>query len=259
MNRSLDSQPRAPVVDLAGMKWGTLTALALVSFGPAAAAPVKIQHDSKALEFSCQWPAEAAAIRALDQRFRNEETKAYRDALANARYDQKLAGQQKRDYNAHYYSMTWTTAGQSPRLLSLQSENGTFTGGAHPNTSYGSLLWDRRLGREVGTASLFGRRGDFAALTRSAYCRRLDAERKKRREGMVLGGEFDQCPAYSDLAIAPVDKNKDGRFDRFAFVASPYVAGPYVEGEYEIFLPISAKLMAALKPEYRSSFEAQRQ
>ena len=43
------------------------------------------------------------------------------------------------------------------------------------------------------------------------------------------------------------------------FVASPYVAGPYVEGEYEVELPVTARLIEALRPEYRESFEAQRQ
>jgi len=71
--------------------------------------------------------------------------------------------------------------------------------------------------------------------------------------------EFNECPKYSDLAIAPVDKNKDGRFDRLGFIASPYVAGPYAEGEYEIELPVTPQLIAAMKSTYRSSYEAQRQ
>ena len=94
----------------------------------------------------------------------------------------------------------------------------------------------------------------------ASYCKRLDAERTKRREGEKLDlPEFNQCPKYSDLAIAPVDSNKNGRFDRIDFVASPYVAGPYVEGEYEILVPVTPKFIAALKPDYRGSFEPQRQ
>jgi len=82
----------------------------------------------------------------------------------------------------------------------------------------------------------------------------------KRREGEKLDlPEFNSCPRYSDLAIAPVDNDKDGRFDSISFVAAPYVAGPYVEGDYEIVLPVTAKLIAALKPQFRSSFEPQRQ
>jgi hypothetical protein len=42
------------------------------------------------------------------------------------------------------------------------------------------------------------------------------------------------------------------------FHADPYVAGPYAEGDYDISLPVTAEVIAALKPAYRSSFEAQR-
>ena len=61
------------------------------------------------------------------------------------------------------------------------------------------------------------------------------------------------------LAIALVDRNKNGRFDSIHFVASPYIAGPYAEGEYEISLPVTSQLISGIKPEYRSSFERQRQ
>ena len=156
--------------------------------------------------------------------------------------------------------MSWTTAGETSRLLSLQNELGTFTGGAHPNTSYDALIWDRKLNSKTSMDALLGGPGKLAAVTRQAYCKALDEERVKRREGEKLDlPEFNACPKYSDLAIAPVDSNKNGRFDGIDFVASPYLAGPYVEGEYRIRVPVTLKLIAALKPEFRGSFEAQRQ
>ena len=118
------------------------------------------------------------------------------------------------------------------------------------------MLWDRALGREAKLDSLFTRPGGLAAVTRPAYCKALDAERLKRREGEKLDGEFAACPKYADLAIAPVDSDQNGRFDTVDFVASPYIAGPYAEGKYEISLPVTAALTAALKPQYRASFAA---
>jgi hypothetical protein len=242
------------------MRWGIFPAAALLCAAAVGATPVKVEHDTKALEFSYGWPAEAAAIPALDRRFRTDAAKAFRKAHANAREDEQLAKSQNREFNAHYYSMQWTTAGESVRLLSLQSENGSFTGGAHPNTSYGALLWDRHTSREASMGSLFTRSGDFSAVTHSAYCKGLDAQRAKKRAGEKLDlPEFIECPKYSGLAIAPVDRNKNGRFDAIDFTASPYVAGPYVEGDYSVVVPVTARLVAALKPQYRASFEAQRQ
>ena len=186
--------------------------------------------------------------------------KAYREALANGREDQKIYEEQQRDGVQDFYSMTWTTAGETSRLLSLQNQLSTFTGGAHPNTSYNALIWDRKLNREIGMETLLSGSGKLAALTRPIYCKLLDRERTKRRQGEKLDlPEFNACPKYGDLAIAPVDKNRNGRFDAIQLVASPYLAGPYSEGEYEIRVPVTATFVAALKPAYRASFEPQRQ
>ena len=38
----------------------------------------------------------------------------------------------------------------------------------------------------------------------------------------------------------------------------PYEAGPYVEGGYEVTLPVTAEVLAVVKPEYRASFAAGR-
>jgi len=242
------------------MKRGTLFVVALLCTTAAAAKPVKIEHKSSALDFSYAWPNEAAAIPALDKKLRAEMTKGYTEALATAREDQKMYREQKRTGMQDLYSMRWTSAGETARLLSLQFEFSQFTGGAHPNTTYGSLLWDRKLNRQVDVGALFSRPADLGTITRTAYCKALDKERAKRRQGEKMElAEFNVCPKYSELSIAPVDKSGNGRFDRIAFVASPYTAGPYVEGEYAIFVPVTAKLIPALKPDFQSSFEAQRQ
>ena len=235
-------------------------ALAFLALIGAAPVPHKVVRNTAALEFSYEWPAQAVAVPALDSKFYNEAKKALREAQANALEDQTLAKADKRDFNGHLYSMVWTTAGETPRLLSLQSAFDTFEGGAHPNHSYDALLWDRVLGREIAIGDQFLHASSFAALTRGPYCKALAREQSKRRDGEKLDlREFNECPKYSDLAIAPVDKNKDGRFDRLGFIASPYVAGPYAEGEYEIELPVTPQLIAAMKSTYRSSYEAQRQ
>jgi hypothetical protein len=232
---------------------------ALVVTG-AAPVPHKVVRNTPALDFSYVWPPEAVTVPALDLRFYTDAKKALAEAQANAREDQQVAKQQKRDFHQHDYSMEWTTAGQSARLLSLQSDLGSFEGGAHPNSVYGALLWDRSQKREIKIESLFLRFGAFAAVTRPRFCAALDAERTKRRGGEKLDlPDFNACPKYSELAIALMDRNRNDRFDSIAFVASPYTAGPYAEGEYEIVLPVTSQLIAAIKPNYRSSFERQRQ
>jgi hypothetical protein len=231
----------------------------------AAGAPHKVVRNTPTLEFSYQWPAEAVALPALDLWFYNDAKRNLAEAQKDAADDRRLGSKVSPPYfRKHEVSEQWTTAGTSPRLLSFVADLGWDTGGAHPNRGTKALLWDRALGRAVSVGALFASASEFATLTRSLYCKKLDAERAKRREGegpSLLGSDdpFDKCPKSSELAVYPTDKNRNGRFDRIVFTASPYVAGPYVEGEYEITLPVTPQLIAALKPEYRASFEPQRQ
>src|SRR4051794_6997272 len=149
MNGAADSQPRQTAVRASVMRGASLVCAALLCTAAADARPVKISHKSAALEFTYTWPAEAAAIPALDRKFRAEAAARYRQSLSLAREDQKVYQQQKRGSIADFYSKEWTTAGESRRLLSLQSQHSAYTGGAHPNTDYGALLWDRERSREV--------------------------------------------------------------------------------------------------------------
>ena len=41
-------------------------------------------------------------------------------------------------------------------------------------------------------------------------------------------------------------------------VVAPYAAGPYVEGDYEVTLPVTAKLLALVRPQYRKFFAVKR-
>ena len=38
----------------------------------------------------------------------------------------------------------------------------------------------------------------------------------------------------------------------------PYAAGPYAEGSYEATIPVDAKILALVKPEFRAFFAAKR-
>jgi hypothetical protein len=239
---------------------GTIIA-ALLCTAAADTRAVKIERNSAVLEFTYEWPAEASAIPALDRKFQAETAALYWRSLILAREDHKIYQQQQRGSIADFYSKQWTTAGESRKLLSLKYQRSAYTGGAHPNTDYGVLLWDRARRRQITVWNLFLRPQTLSALMRTPYCQALDSERRKRRgKDWKLGlAEFNACPKFTDLALAPVDGNSNGRFDAVAFIASPYLAGPYSEGKYETVLPVTRQLIAALRPEYRNSFEAQRQ
>lgn len=227
--------------------------------GGASAKPFKSELKNADADFSYSWSSEVAAVPALVKRFTADLLKQKAAALSGGKEFNAERKKMGDDPVGYMHSTGIETAGQSARLLSLEIATASYTGGAHGNYGYGSLLWDRRLNREIAFDDLFIRKGALTQLARAPYCKALDGERLKRRQGEKLDGEFSECPKFADLAIAPVDKEHDGRFERISFVAAPYTAGPFSEGEYLLELPVTRQLMAAIKPVYRPSFEPQRQ
>jgi hypothetical protein len=226
---------------------------------PAPPAPraFELNEDNALIEFHFGWPAEAAAVPELVARFRTAMAKERAELLAGAKADKDSREKEGYEFHAYSSSTEYATDGQSPRLLSLSVDVGTYTGGAHGNFGTSSLLWDRIVGKEIKAADLFDPPTRFAALLTKPWCDALNAERTKKREEPPQPGDmFWDCPKLGEIAVIPTDKDGNGRFERFALTASPYVAGPYVEGDYEVESPVSEALIAALKPEYRASFEA---
>lgn len=241
------------------MKRMLLIAVALIPASTASAKAVKTERVTSQLEFSYEWPAKADAIEGLRAYLEADMGKAFRRSRADASDDARSARANHYPFRQHSYSMSWDAEGETQRLISLVGELEFDSNGAHPNSGTSALLWDRQVDRQAMVAGLFAAAGSLEAATRSAYCKALDAERLRRRQGERMEGEFGKCPAYKELAIVPVDRNRNRRFDHLLFVASPYVAGPYVEGRYEISLPVTEKLLAGLKAQYQASFEFQRQ
>ena len=241
------------------MKWVAVFGLAAMVASGTSAKPVKTERVSNALEFSYEWPAKVQSIKGLHRYLQSDLEKAFRQASADAADDQQAAHSNNYPFRQHSFSMSWDSEGESARLISLEGNLAWDSNGAHPNSSTKALLWDSQSDRQSAVSDLFSTPAAFQAPTRAAYCKALNAERLRRREGEKLEGVFSQCPPYKELAILLVDRNRDRRFDHILFVAPPYVAGPYVEGDYEISLPVTQNLIAALKPDCRSSFQPQRQ
>jgi hypothetical protein len=231
-----------------------LTILLCLLAAGVVAKPFKTEFKSKFLDFEYGWSSEANAVPALVRRFTMDMRKQRASLTAQAQSDAADRRKQGFPFNPYSETTSIATAGQTPRLLSLQIDSYSFTGGAHGNSGTTALLWDRRTAKEIPFNSLFRTNSGLVTGFRGPYCRALDAERNKRRQGETPGGDFDKCPAFSELALIPADSNHNGRFDHLLLIAAPYVAGPYVEGEYEISLPVKPAETAKLKPEYRSSF-----
>ena len=139
---------------------------------------VKIERNNADLEFTYEYPAQAAAIPTLDRRFRVEAAKEYQRHLKLGRIDKKSYRQEGRGSVTDFYSKVWSSAGETPRLLSLQYQHGTYTGGAHPNTGYGAMR-----GRYLASRSARPREGQWPS---SPAIRARSAERSSMFERLPV-------------------------------------------------------------------------
>ena len=225
-----------------------------------ASKPFTVKEKNDLIEFDYSWSAEAAAVPELVARFRADFHKTKADLISGAEEDK--ASRAKDGFDFHQYSSTTTfeTAGQSPRLLSLREDGWSYTGGAHGNGGTAALLWDRANKKEIKVTDLFAEAANLDRLLTQRWCDALNkAREEKRGEPVGGGGMFDECPQLSEISVIPADKDGNGKLERLLLVADPYVAGPYVEGSYEIELPITGDLIAAIRSDFRENFEVQPQ
>lgn len=227
----------------------------------AAVAPGDFVRDEQtaSLDFHYEWPAAVNALPRLRAALLADMAHDHRLALSYVAESRRLARQNHFEFQPHDYSKSWSIAGTSARLMSLTADLGAFTGGAHPNSSYFGLLWDRASDRAVPVATVLG--PALLRRLRPRFCAALNAQRAENRGEPVRPDPqdpFTTCPAFAGLVLAPADGNRNGRFERLDVLIAPYLAGAYVEGSYEVELRLDAGDVAAVPPAWRASFEAAR-
>lgn len=215
----------------------------------------KVQVKTADYQFSYTYPAQAAAIPALAAYFESDRDRARAEFIRDATKAKLESKRDKFNFYPHEMAVVWDVVTETPRLLSLSGSFYGFSGGAHGNTGSGSLLWDKLRRERLKPVALFATPQALWAAIRQPYCRALDAERAKRR-GEPVGKSidaFDACPPLKDLTLLLGSRGRKG-IDRIGLIADQYVAGSYAEGPYEITLPVTPAVIAAVKPDYRSAF-----
>ena len=222
---------------------------------PAAGREVELENDDFTFRFA--YPAQAAAIPALKAKFDSDiETSRAQLAKDTAEF---RAEAQKEGFPFRPYDQTieWAVVTDLPDWLSLSAEIYAYTGGAHGNSGYDSLLWDRKANREREVLSLFASSAALEKAVQPALCDALDRERSKRRGGeKIVRNPDDWMTACIGLKDATLILGSAGRkaFDRIGILIGPYAAGPYAEGSYEVTLPVTPAVLGAVKPEFRGAF-----
>jgi Deacetylase PdaC len=128
------------------------------------------------------------------------------------------------------------------RYVSIVRGDYEYTGGAHPNSSSDTILWDKSAGKRISIRPFFAETADNGPTLktiRQGVIASLEAEKKKR------GAEGTDASAIEAiepklLKIGPVSlapSTEDGKSSGLTFHYSPYAVGSYAEGEYVAFVP----------------------
>lgn len=215
----------------------------------------KVEESSDLYEFDYSYPAAAGGIPALKDWLDAQRAKARAQLIEDATTARSEAKENDFEYHAYASGRAWEKVTETPRFLSLSAQIYDYTGGAHPNHGYDSLLFDKQAGKRLAPLALFASPGAFDAVIQRPFCALLDKERSKRRGEPVVGdgSMFNDCIKPSEQTVILGSSN--GRtFDKVGVLVGPYAAGPYAEGDYEFTLPVTAALIRAVKPEYRDAF-----
>lgn len=222
----------------------------------APAAEARTEKDSNEIyEFEYSYPAAAAAFpglkNLLDQRLADSRSRLATEAQ-NAKKDAQADGYPYRTYSV---TTSWNVVTQTPRFLSLSSEIYVYSGGAHGMSNSDTLLWDKQVGKAIDPSDLFTDKAALRDAIRQPFCKALDIQRSKKREGEDWKADdmFSECIDPTESTIILGSSNGQA-FDRIGVLVAPYEAGPYVEGSYDVTVPVTRAVMEVVKPVYRSAF-----
>ena len=129
------------------------------------------------------------------------------------------------------------------RYVSIVRTDYENTGGAHPNSSSDTILWDRSAGKRISIRPFFTETADNGPTLkamRQGVIASLKAEKKKRGAGRHAMPAPSKRIEPKLLKIGPVSlapSTEQGKSSGLTFHYSPYAVGSYAEGEYVAFVP----------------------
>ena len=215
----------------------------------------KVEESTDLYEFDYSYPAEAGRIAGLKTWLDAEREKSRKQLIEDATAGRAEAKDSGFEYHAYASGRAWDKVTETPRFLSLSAQIYDYTGGAHPNHGYDSLLFDKQAGARLAPLALFASNAAFDAVIQKPFCALLDKERAKRRGEPVVGdgSMFNDCIKPSEQTVI-LGSSNGLTFDKVGVLVGPYAAGSYAEGDYEFTLPVTAALLRAVKAAYREAF-----
>lgn len=204
---------------------------------PTPAFPLSYSHKDANAEVSLTLPEAIARFPALHESLYSEgetELKSFTENTTRIRADLAKDGF---DSPAYFRKSAWHLSGETDRLASFYAEHTEYTGGAHGNMNFETLLWDKTAGAPLKPDALFAPNADFRAA--DAYlCTQVEAERSRRNETPTRQNETSfPCPKLLESRVILIPSTITDKFGALEALYAPYDVGPYAEGAYRIRIP----------------------
>ena len=155
-----------------------------------------------------------------------------------------------KDGRRYSYARSYEQRSAVGRYISIVRSDDVFTGGAHPNQSIDTILWDTQTKKRISIRPLFKETSAKGpAMTAMAKLVRAAVfDEKKRRKLETVEGTPDNNEWLKDitpslLKLGPVTlapSSEAGKSSGLTFHFSPYAVGPYAEGPLTAFVAWSA-------------------
>ena len=129
------------------------------------------------------------------------------------------------------------------RYISILRTDYTYTGGAHPNTTLETVLWDEQARKRISIRPFFNDLSDNSRAMveiQNAVISSLTTEKKERGTYDPNDNEWFknlQPSLFKIGAVVLEPSSEAGKSSGLTFHYSPYAVGAYAEGAYTAFVP----------------------
>jgi hypothetical protein len=220
---------------------------------PAPPPPLTIAHTGPDAQVNLTLPDAIKLYPELHTRLYAEGQTALTAFMDQAHKDRAQNSADGIEEPPYYHSIVWKISAQTSRLVSAYSEEDDYQGGAHPNHTIETLLWDRNAKAPIEIKRLFQPNSDFRAID-SYLCHQVEAARSKRAgEPISQVRSGFACPKFADSRLVLIPATNGAKVGAIDALYAPYDVGPYAEGPYEIRVPQSL-LSSVLAPEFADQF-----
>lgn len=157
---------------------------------------------------------------------------------------------------AYEQEITWDVAATTPQLVSLKGTWMSYTGGAHPNSGFNTMIWDTNASAAINRSEVLAAPGAADAGVQAALCGAIKTARAAK--GITPSPDDAKmwpCPKWRDTDFVLAQSATPGKFGGLTFVFDPYAIGSYAEGPYELTVPY-ATVRPVLAPAYAGEFAA---